>query len=132
MFQIVVTNSLPQSANVARMGSKIEVIDISGGIFFLQIVNILRRLSILGMVSEFIRRSHYNESVRQKENFPLSEYTPFSKVSVLSGRYFKLTDKEAEHRERKISDVGVLFSIHLIQILQSHLDFKRIILSWSR
>jgi len=95
--KIVVTNSLPQSANVARMGSKIEVIDISG------------------MVSEFIRRSHYNES-----------------VSVLSGRYFKLTDKEAEHRERKISDVGVLFSIHLIQILQSHLDFKRIILSWSR
>jgi len=67
--KIVVTNSLPQSSNVARMGSKLEVIDISG------------------MVSEFIRRSHYNES-----------------VSVLSGRYFKLTDKEAENKERKISD----------------------------
>lgn len=67
--KIVVTNSLPQSSNVARMGSKLEVIDISG------------------MVSEFIRRSHYNES-----------------VSVLSGRYFKLTDKETENKERKISD----------------------------
>ena len=41
MSQIVVTNSLPQSANVARMGSKIEVIDISGGTFYtLQIANI--------------------------------------------------------------------------------------------
>ena len=29
-LQIVVTNSLPQSSNVARMGSKLEVIDISG------------------------------------------------------------------------------------------------------
>jgi len=29
-------------------------------------------------------------------------------VSVLSGRYFKLTDKEAEHRERKISDLVTL------------------------
>jgi len=45
-------------------------------------------IDISGMVSEFIRRSHYNES-----------------VSVLSGRYFKLTtDKEAESKERKISD----------------------------
>jgi len=71
--KIVVTNSLPQGANVARMGSKLEVIDISG------------------MVSEFIRRSHYNES-----------------VSVLSGRYFKLTDKENENKERKISDLSKL------------------------
>ena len=62
------------------------------------------------MVSEFIRRSHYNESVRQIKKFPLTECTSFTKVSVLSGRYFKLTDKEAEHRERKISDVGILFS----------------------
>jgi len=69
--KIVVTNSLPQSVNIARMGSKLEVVDISG------------------MVSEFIRRSHYNES-----------------VSVLSGNYFKLErEREAEVRERKISDV---------------------------
>ena len=44
-FQIVVTNSLPQKDNVEYFGSKIEVVDISG------------------MVSEYIRRSHYNESV---------------------------------------------------------------------
>jgi len=49
-------------------------------------------IDISGMVSEFIRRSHYNES-----------------VSVLSGRYFKLTtDKEAESKERKISDLSKL------------------------
>ena len=44
-LQIVVTNSLPQKDNVEYFGSKIEVVDISG------------------MVSEYIRRSHYNESV---------------------------------------------------------------------
>jgi len=74
--KIVVTNSLPQAVNIARMGSKLAVIDISG------------------MVSEFIRRSHYNES-----------------VSVLSGNYFssKLKmDPELEARERKISDVEEL------------------------
>lgn len=74
--KIVVTNSLPQAGNIARMGSKLKVIDISG------------------MVSEFIRRSHYNES-----------------VSVLSGNYFssKLKmDPEMEARERKISDVEEL------------------------
>ena len=109
MSQIVVTNSLPQSANVARMGSKIEVIDISGGTFYtLQIANILYDSHFSGMVSEFIRRSHYNESVRL-DLFSIFENI-FYKVSVLSGRYFKLTDKEAqaEHRERKISDVGII------------------------
>ena len=64
------------------------------------------------MVSEFIRRSHYNESVGKTRFYWLS--TDFksiilSKVSVLSGRYFKLTDKEAENKERKISDVGIFF-----------------------
>lgn len=43
--KIIVTNSLPQKLNVETFGSKIEVVDISG------------------MVSEYIRRSHYNESV---------------------------------------------------------------------
>eukprot|EP00092_Neocalanus_flemingeri_P090097 GFUD01114091.1.p1 GENE.GFUD01114091.1~~GFUD01114091.1.p1 ORF type:complete len:336 (+),score=93.80 GFUD01114091.1:329-1336(+) len=43
--KLVVTNSLPQARNQTSMGSKLEVVDISG------------------MVSEFIRRSHYNESV---------------------------------------------------------------------
>ena len=114
MSQIVVTNSLPQSANVARMGSKIEVIDISGGTFYtLQIANILYDSHFSGMVSEFIRRSHYNESVRL-DLFSIFENI-FYKVSVLSGRYFKLTDKEAqaEHKERKISDVGIIiFNIY--------------------
>ena len=67
------------------------------------------------MVSEFIRRSHYNESVcRKKSKQRVCSEKYDSKVSVLSGRYFKLTDKEAEHRERKISDVGVLFNIRLV------------------
>lgn len=43
--KLVVTNSLPQARNLTSLGSKMEVVDISG------------------MVSEFIRRSHYNESV---------------------------------------------------------------------
>ena len=45
VLQLVVTNTLPQARNLTSMGSKMEVVDISG------------------MVSEFIRRSHYNESV---------------------------------------------------------------------
>ena len=45
VLQLVVTNSLPQAKNLTSLGSKLEVVDISG------------------MVSEFIRRSHYNESV---------------------------------------------------------------------
>ena len=61
------------------------------------------------MVSEFIRRSHYNESVcRKKSRQRVYPKQYHSKVSVLSGRYFKLTtDKEAESKERKISDVGI-------------------------
>jgi len=43
--KIVVTNSLPQNKNMQTFGSRLDVVDISG------------------MVSEFIRRSHYNESV---------------------------------------------------------------------
>jgi len=43
--KLVVTNSLPQAKNEESLGTKLEVVDISG------------------MVSEFIRRSHYNESV---------------------------------------------------------------------
>jgi len=43
--KLVVTNSLPQDNNMTKMGNKMEVVDVSG------------------MVSEFIRRSHYNESV---------------------------------------------------------------------
>ena len=43
--QIIVTNSLPQTEASQFFGSKLEVVDISG------------------MISEFIRRSHYNESV---------------------------------------------------------------------
>jgi len=45
MEKIIVTNSLPQKPNIDFFGSKMEVVDISG------------------MVSEYIRRSHYNESV---------------------------------------------------------------------
>ena len=45
IFQIIVTNSLPQTETSEYFGSQLEVVDISG------------------MVSEFIRRSHYNESV---------------------------------------------------------------------
>lgn len=68
--KIVVTNSLPQAANIALMGDRLEVIDISG------------------IVSEFIRRSHYNES-----------------VSILSGSYYKMAaDKEADPGDRKTSD----------------------------
>ena len=59
--QIVVTNSLPQGLNVARMGSKLEVIDISGEIF--PCLFFSSWFGLQGMVSEFIRRSHYNESV---------------------------------------------------------------------
>ena len=59
--QIVVTNSLPQGLNVARMGSKLEVIDISGEIF--RCLFFSSWFGFQGMVSEFIRRSHYNESV---------------------------------------------------------------------
>ena len=59
--QIVVTNSLPQGLNVARMGSKLEVIDISGEIF--PCLFFSSWFGFQGMVSEFIRRSHYNESV---------------------------------------------------------------------
>ena len=59
--QIVVTNSLPQGLNVARMGSKLEVIDISGETFSFLFFS--SWFGFQGMVSEFIRRSHYNESV---------------------------------------------------------------------
>jgi len=48
--KIVVTNSLPQTKNKEFFGDKIEVVDISG------------------MVSEYIRRSHYNESVSVLSN----------------------------------------------------------------
>merc|ERR1711976_845733 len=43
--QIIVTNSVPQKENKEFFGSQLEVVDISG------------------MVSEYIRRSLYNESV---------------------------------------------------------------------
>jgi len=69
--KIVVTNSLPQKNNKERLGSKLEIIDISG------------------MVSEFIRRSHYNES-----------------VSVLSYNYFKLDNNGERNVERKISEAS--------------------------
>ena len=45
LCKIIVTNSLPQTEASDFFGTKLEVVDISG------------------MVSEFIRRSHYNESV---------------------------------------------------------------------
>ena len=44
------TNSLPQKHNIEFFGSKMDVVDISG------------------MVSEYIRRSHYNESVSVLSN----------------------------------------------------------------
>lgn len=43
--KVVVTNSLPQERNIASMGNLLDVVDISG------------------MISEFIRRCHYRESV---------------------------------------------------------------------
>jgi ribose-phosphate pyrophosphokinase len=67
--KIVVTNSLPQKNNIERMGDKLDVIDISG------------------LVSEFIRRSHYNES-----------------VSVLSYNYFKVGKDGERNIDRKISE----------------------------
>jgi len=59
--KLVVTNSLPQGNNLTSLGTKLEVVDISG------------------MVSEFIRRSHYNESVSV-----LSHYTVEQKVRKIS------------------------------------------------
>ena len=80
------------------------------------------------MVSEFIRRSHYNESVsRKKSKQRVCSKKYDLKVSVLSGRYFKLTDKEAENKERKISDVSIFCNFapytHLLDLLSQQSSF---------
>ena len=81
-FQIVVTNSLPQKRNTDFFGSKMEVVDISG------------------MVSEYIRRSHYNES-----------------VSVLSSNYtpgLKEVFRQQHRQQSSASVVGIIsiFAFH--------------------
>ena len=60
MRQLVVTNSLPQDTNLTKMGNKMEVVDVSGTSLSLKKEH---HAIWSGMVSEFIRRSHYNESV---------------------------------------------------------------------
>ena len=77
-FQIVVTNSLPQKRNTDFFGSKMEVVDISG------------------MVSEYIRRSHYNES-----------------VSVLSTNYSPGLKEvfRQQHRQQAAASVVGIYSI---------------------
>lgn len=82
VFQIVVTNSLPQKRNTDFFGSKMEVVDISG------------------MVSEYIRRSHYNES-----------------VSVLSSNYtpgLKEVFRQQHRQQSSASVVGIIsiFAFH--------------------
>ena len=86
------------------MGSKLEVIDISGETsefcpsrstltsrdgFGVHTAKPLQRVGMLKQVG-----------TRNRNKF-------HSKVSVLSGRYFKLTDKENENKERKTSEVGI-------------------------
>ena len=58
--------------------------------------------------------SRYVEARRNKE----FKEKFHSKVSVLSGRYFKLTDKENENKERKISDVGISPQFTLVLLSQ--------------
>ena len=78
-FQIIVTNSLPQKHNTDFFGAKMEVVDISG------------------MVSEYIRRSHYNES-----------------VSVLSSNYtpgLKEVFRQQHRQQVAASEVGIFSNI---------------------
>ena len=78
-FQIIVTNSLPQKHNTDFFGAKMEVVDISG------------------MVSEYIRRSHYNES-----------------VSVLSSNYtpgLKEVFRQQHRQQAAASEVGIFSNI---------------------
>jgi len=81
--KIIVTNSLPQTQNVESFGPKLEVVDISG------------------MVSEFIRRSHYNESVSV-----LSHY--FSAKDILKQETMRQQSVEAEFLEEEEEGVGHL------------------------
>ena len=56
-LQIVVTNSLPQAANIALMGGKLEVIDISGQltpITALVVLEMLLKLKMLLKTLTFI------------------------------------------------------------------------------
>jgi len=76
--KIVVTNSLPQKAHVEYFGDKIEVVDISG------------------MVSEYIRRSHYNESVSVLSH----NYQP-----GLRDRYRQQHRQQTEHPESSEEDI---------------------------
>jgi len=55
--KLVVTNSLPQDKNRVLFGDKLEVLDVSG------------------IVSEFIRRSHYNESLGVLSQYYYSQPT---------------------------------------------------------
>ena len=83
-FQIIVTNSLPQKHNTDFFGAKMEVVDISG------------------MVSEYIRRSHYNES-----------------VSVLSSNYtpgLKEVFRQQHRQQVAASEVGIFSNIWTIKI----------------
>jgi len=65
--KIVVTNSLPQDSNKTLFGDKLEVLDISG------------------IVSEFIRRSHYHESVSVLSQYYYSQATEPRATEVRQG-----------------------------------------------
>ena len=95
-FQIIVTNSLPQKHNTDFFGAKMEVVDISG------------------MVSEYIRRSHYNES-----------------VSVLSSNYtpgLKEVFRQQHRQQAAASEVGIFqsfcteYNIFLFQTTEEELE----------
>ena len=101
------------------MGSKLEVIDISGRTSYLYLSFLFRVDSVFkgwfrNSSDVATTTSRYVGKSKNKE-FALKKY--HSKVSVLSGRYFKLTDKEAENKERKISDVGIFGSLHPISLI---------------
>jgi len=79
--KMVVTNSLPQDENKCVFGDKLEVLDISG------------------IVSEFVRRSHYNES-----------------VSVLSQYYYSQSEEQrGEARQGGTEPDGLEEDIQLLE-----------------
>jgi len=82
--KLVVTNSLPQDQNRVLFGDKLEVLDVSG------------------IVSEFIRRSHYNES-----------------LGVLSQYYFSQpTEQRGQEARQGVSEQDLAFEDD-IQVVDS-------------
>jgi len=81
--KIIVTNSLPQNEASDFFGSQLEVVDISG------------------MVSEFIRRSHYNESVSVLSQGFHPGLRDIYRLQHMP-RSMQETDTETEHQEDEI------------------------------